>query len=688
MSRLGANTFVAVALASLMITSACVGGEDEPNKDDLYGMEGDLEPTPPLGKDDSQNRRGLWVNTNTRATQVWSATEKWEDTDTPRAKLAGMAWGADSGLTWDQKFTKWVDSMSRTASIAGYYDTFMLTTPWGKTLPSPKLECAEMAMFLRISFAAWYNLPFFLEAMDRHGTRIYFGHNGVRTRDGRYKSTPNYGHWYKDHTKMTAEQYTAEWPRDDKLRKRKMYGGTDDHSTVLGQEGAVTGTYMDEIHLNKRVGYFTMLTLNYLGSVNLADANNMYNIVPESVRSGDVLVHRWQRNGIGHVMIVKSVTPIGEGNLDVNLASGSMPRRQAKWESGYASKSNLTNSYAGGEGSNSDGREYVKLGGGIKRFRVTKNIGGYWTNTWMRADEANWINSTDYDRLRVRPARFEAILGEVSPEQQKTSLLASIEDARNHLRRYPASCSARERRERAFEDLYDLMARAPFNMDKAEVDRQFRKLEDEVLAELEYDKSKTCCWNSTNAGMYGVIMEKARREQAQADADGVCLKPTVFMNHTDGYDRWKTLASELGTPWVPWSEDETCNQRDVAADTEAEHQQSDFCDRGESNNTDACSDSLEDNNSQETAARPAGGESLKMCEGDVDWFYFAGATTVTIEFDHSVGDLDMAVYNASGERLDISQSTSNSESLEVGSEGGYVKVYGYQGATGDYTLSL
>jgi len=687
MSRLGSHSFFAAALVAVML-SACVGGSDEPNKDDLYGMEGDLEPTPPLGKEDSQNRRGLFVNTNTRATQVWSATNKWEDKDTAAAKLPGMAWPADSEFSWDKKYSLWVASMVRVASEAGYYDTFTLTTPWGKTLPSPKLECAEMAMFLRATFSAWYNLPFYLEAMDRHGTRIYFGHNGVRTRNGRYKSTPNYGSWYADHTKLTSEQYTANWPSDAKLRKRKMYGGTD-NQTMLGDD-ATTGTYMDEIHLNKRAGYFTMLLLNYLGSMNLADANNLYNIVPESVRPGDVLVERWQRSGIGHTLIVKDVVELGEGNLDVNLISGSMPRRQGKWETGYASKSSLTNPYTGGVGTASDGNEYVKLGGGIKRFRVTKNIGGYWTNTWMNADEANWINSTDYERIRARPQRFASILGEVTPEMQRISLLASIEDARNHLRRYPASCSARERRERAFEDLYDLSERK-FNMDKTAVDREHRKLEDETLGELVYDKSKTCCWNSTNAAMYGVIMEFARREQAQADADGVCVKPTVFMNHSDGYARYKALAEEMGVggQWVAWSEDESCSQRDVASDTEAEHQQSDFCARADGGgSTNECTDAHEPNNSQATAATPDSGASLSICEGDVDWFFFGSATSVTIEFTHSDGDLDMSVYNAAGERLSISQGTSNSETVSVPSAGGYVKVYGYDGATGDYTLSL
>jgi len=475
-------------VAALLASGACVDPGDAGGPDEEYGMEGPVDPTPPAGKEDSENRRGLWVNTNTTRTQVWTARNKWEDTDTPAARKAGIAWGADSGLDWDEKYQRWLASLERTASDAGYYDTFILTTPWGKSLPSPRLECAEMAMFLRITFSAWYELPFFMEAVSG-GQRVYFGHNGVRTASGRFASTPEFAIKYKDYSSMAPADYQAHWPSDSALRTHKLWGGEDTQPS-LG-DGATFGTYLDEIHLNKRVGYFTALTINYLGSMNVADSANTYNIVPEAVRPGDVLLERWQRSGIGHTVVVKDVTDIGEGNKDVTAVSGSMPRRQGKWESGVATKYYFTSSYAGGPGSNSDGDEYAKLGGGLRRFRVTKNVGGYWTNTWMRADEAHWINSTDYPRIAARPARFQQMLGQVSPAQLRDELLAQIADARRHLQQYPASCSARERREGAFDQLYDLMERN-FATTRTQVDAQYRELADYVFAELEYDQSKTC----------------------------------------------------------------------------------------------------------------------------------------------------------------------------------------------------
>jgi hypothetical protein len=254
-----------------------------------------------------------------------------------------------------------------------------------------------------------------------------------------------------------------------------------------------------------------------------------------------------------------------------------MPRRQGKHESGVASKYYFTSEYTGGEGVASDGTPYAKLGGGLKRFRVTKNVGGYWTNTWMAADEAHWINSTDYARIAARPARFKSILGQVSAAQQKTELLAQIADARRHLSNYPASCSARERREGAFRSLYGLASE--LGTTEAALDAEYRTLEDYVLGELEYTKSKTCCWNSSTPAMYALIMAKAEADQAAADARGVCVAPVVFASRSDGYAVWASYAASVGrgSEWKAWSEDEGCPQRNVAADTIAPLDATPYC---------------------------------------------------------------------------------------------------------------
>lgn len=655
------------------------GGDPQQALDDEWGMDGALQPTPPPGKEDAQNRKGLAVATDTTRTQVWTARNKWEDTDTPAAKKAGLAWGANSGLTWDQKYDAWIRSLAFTTSDDGSYQTVVLTTPWGKQLASPALECAETSLFLRITFAAWYELPWFMETVDGSGKRVFFGHNGVRTASGRYAGSPEFAIKYKDYSASPPQT----WPQDATLRGKHVAGGEDVQPAV---GGAGLGAYLDEIHLNKRAGYFTIMALDYLGSMNLADSANTYNIVPDTVRPGDMLLERWQKQGIGHTLVVQDVVAIGEGNLDVTLISGSMPRRQGKKESGTAAKSYFTSDYTGGQGTNWEGDEYAKLGGGAKRWRVTKNVGGVWTNTWMSADEASWINSTDYVAIAARPARFAQILGQVAPEQQRTELLAEIDDARAHLRQYPASCSARERREQAFRDLYDLSART-WGTTRAAIDAQYRAADDYVFEELVYGQSKTCCWDSSTAAMYGVIMDYEKDEQARAAAMGTCVAPTVFRAETSGYDRWAQYAAQTGraAAWVGWREDEACAQRDVAQDTIGVAPDTAFCALGGGGGS--CTDAQEPNDASSAAKSVGVGTTtgLRICGGDDDWFKVSGSRTVAIQLTSSAGDLDLAAYDASGAQIAISQSTGDREEVSLPA-GGTVHVYGYNGATNAYTL--
>ncbi len=668
--------------------AACADDGGERDIDEEWGMEGALEPVPAPGKDDSEYRKGLLVATDTTRTQVWSARNAWDDTTTTAARTAGIAWSVDSGLSWDKKYAAWIDAMEFIPAADGYSQTVKFTTPWGRTFASPSLECAEMSIFLRITFSAWYELPFFMESVDGTGKRVFFGHNGVRTSSGRYAASPEFAIKYPDHSKKPAAEWMATWPKDTALRTKRVAGGEDSQPAFAG---GPFGTYLDEIHLNKRAAYFTVMALNYLGSMNLADTANAYNLVPEAVHAGDMLIERWQKNGIGHTLVVKEVLPIGEGNLDVITISGSMPRRQGKRESGVASKGYFTSEYAGGLGTNSDGLEYAKLGGGVKRWRVAKNVGGYWTNTWMRGDEAAWVNSTDYVRIAARPGRFQQLLGQVSPEQQRTELLAQIEDSRRHLRNYPASCSARERREGAFAELYALSSRT-WGTSQAELDRLHRKPEDYVLAELAYTTSKTCCWNSTTAVMYDVIMAEANAEIAAAAAAGTCAAPTVFMSQTDGYGRWSARAQAMGqgTAWRAWSEDESCPQRGVARDEVAAVEQTAFCSLGSGGGGGGtCTDRFEPNDSRTAATAVGVGTQadLRVCSADHDWFTSATARTVRIAFRHGDGDLDLAAYDAGGARVGQSAGTGDTEQVTVPA-GGTVEVIGYNGATGAYTLTV
>lgn len=484
-------------------------------------------------------------------TDVWKVTRQWDDIDAD----AGIAWSASSGLTWDEKYGKWIASFQWTPSSDGWSTTFIMTTPWGKTVPAPVLECAETSLFLRVTFAAWYGLPIQFEALGDNGQRMYFGHFGIRTQSGNAPGMPEFAVRYQDYSNT---DWQSKWPSDATLRQRMIHG-----------PDQVFGDYLDDIHVNKRVGYFTTLVLDYLGSANLADVSNTYNLQPEAVRPGDFLLERWQKVGIGHTLVVKDVTPVGDATLDITLVSGSMPRRQGAKASGESAKSYFTGQYTGGPGTNSDGDAYVKLGGGLKRWRVAKPLNGFWTNTWMPGDEAHWINSNDYDALSARPARFEQLLGMVPLEQQKTELLAQIADARHHLSQYPASCAARSQREEAFRQLYEVESSLE-QKSASQVDGEQRKLEDYVFAELDYNKSKTCCWDSSSSAMYDIIMQEAAADKAAADASGTCAAPTVFEAQADGtYQRWVDYASSIGrgADWKAYTDDEGCGAKGITTDT-------------------------------------------------------------------------------------------------------------------------
>ncbi len=83
-------------------------------------------------------------------------------------------------------------------------------------------------------------------------------------------------------------------------------------------------------------------------------------------------------------------------------------------------------------------------------------------------------------------------------------------------------------------------------------------------------------------------------------------------------------------------------------------------------------------------------QGLMICSGDDDYYGVSvgGGLSASISFDHGAGDLDLELYR-DGSSLDTSTSTSDSESVSGDGGGTYVvRVYGYQGAQGSYSLNL
>jgi hypothetical protein len=520
----------------------------------------ELDPGPPLGKEDSAGVPSLPVNGDYSATQAWTVTNQWEDTNTPDAQLAGMAWPANSGLNWDQKFAAWVGSFQQIPNLDNSWNTITLSTPFGKSVPGPKVDCADLAILLRFSFAAWYHLPVYLVGYDG-GNAVYFGHFGVRTASGQWSHAPAFAQ-YKDYSNETPAQYGASWPQDTSLRTRGVSAGDD--LPNLGP-GAREGAFLDEIHLNKRAARLVLFAQAYLGSHNMVDSRNTYNLVPEALHTGDVLMFARAPNIDGHTTIVTRVTSLAPGSMQAESIYGNDPPAQPQWQSPGETRSLFTDQEGGGPSLNTPyggNTPYSHLNGGLKRFRVAKAHNGKWMNTWMDADEASWINDTNYDAIAARVARFAQLLADPDPAVQRDQLVAVIAEKRTYLQAHPSSCAARTDRESAFTSLYSLMQDS-FGMDRTAVDTQYRTIDDYVFAPLDYSKSRTCCWDHTNSAMYQIIMAY---EMAQS-ASG-CVEPTIFKLTANSYDPFAAYATSSGQggSWLPWSADEQCDQASATDD--------------------------------------------------------------------------------------------------------------------------
>jgi hypothetical protein len=386
----------------ISLSGACLEPPLEPSGPDAVGA---LESGPPVALDPAP--AGVSFSTVTGPSIAWGSTDTvWEVTRmwNQVSPEAGIAWPADSGLTWEEKYVAWVESMATITREDGG-TTFEISSPHGVLLPAPVLESTEVAILLRVAFASWYGLPFHLEA-SVSGSRVYLGHFGFRNADGtRFSATPNFRTAYVDHTETWAEGMP--WPSDANLAARGVFGGGDEMPFLpdVNGEPARAGAYFDALFLNKRAGHFMLLAIAWFGSTHLASEANMMHVQPEAIRAGDVLLHRWQPLEDGHTMPVMRVSWPLVDRLHVALASGPMPRRQPLWEEGASVVSYFTSDHAGGPGVNDDGDAYATLGGGLRRWRVPTPMSGIWVAaTGSSAGVA--IDASSHAEIAARPARF------------------------------------------------------------------------------------------------------------------------------------------------------------------------------------------------------------------------------------------------------------------------------------------
>lgn len=541
---------------SLSVPACSASDDAEDGLDDGIGAECTTDSDFGCAGTTQDEVREAIVGPAVRATsaEAWAVTRKWADVDA----AAGLAWPANSGLSWEEKFHQWVLQVEKVRGDSG--ETMRIVTPQGRSLDAPRLECADLGIFLRMTFAAWYKLPFYLTGW-LNGKAAYFGHFGVIDRNGNtFSGFPAFKTRYKDHESTWREGQA--WPKDSTLRARHSSANPSQDGVVIDGEalpyGATTGTYLDELFLNKRAAYMYILLDAYFGSLNLADGGNTYQVKGEAVSGGDMLIKRWQFAGIGHLMNITHVVDNGDGTKAVSLVQGYMPPRQAEWLNPERAHPNFTNPYSGGEGQTYDNppRTYVSLGGGLRRWRTPVVISGRWNNIVPMADRGNYIEDTDHEALLERWRGFSTLLSTGNPERAYQIAQDNLEAAREKLRNRPASCSSRSGREASWTELF--RTGQAIGKSRETIVEENRKLEDFVFAELIYNQSKTCCWLKPDNTMYSIIMQYAEQEQADAAANNECKQPTPFRLTDGSYDIWKNYATSIGrsADWRDWTRDE------------------------------------------------------------------------------------------------------------------------------------
>lgn len=600
-------------LALLAIAPAC------------FGIACSAEPTDDDGTEEAQGavaeERGPVAPPAGASTEVWKVTRNWTDRNPA------------TGNSFEKDYIDWVASFPKTASFR-YGETVKIKTPPGapyeRELDAPTLECADTALFARVAFASLLGLPFYMRSGD-----LYAGHFGMIDQNG----TPHrsFGTAYRNFADNAAWRPGQPWPSDRSLRRKHAASYKSGDETfveeVPGTKGGA-GAWFDEFFVNKRVGHFLVTLVDLFGSVNLAQEGNMFHITPESTLPGDALVHRHGKFApIGHTLFVYQSRTVRPGRMEIEVVSGSMPARQAVWEAHYQSRSYFLSSHAGGpetvqecrtgynlnyedksqcrkeldtrdraEGApcpsgysehsydqtkcvryeiiRSENTDIRAMGGGIRRFRTPVLRGGRWMNIVPASARDIYIPDTDLERVGARVAQFEQLLNLGTPDERKQAALATIESQRDYIKTAPSTCSKRKAREEAFQDLYRAYQDSG-EYDKAKIDKEHRKLEDYVFAELDYDTSRTCCWNSTKAEHYGTVMAWAQAEMKRAETQGVCAAPPVFKasGGGDGYTAVRTFARANNMPFPEgWTEDEPCKAKDITDDTiTARGKEADFC---------------------------------------------------------------------------------------------------------------
>ena len=117
------------------------------------------------------------------------------------------------------------------------------------------------------------------------------------------------------------------------------------------------------------------------------------------------------------MLVMEQEDSVG-GRMTVEVASGSYVAAPAEMGERSLKQIPIYSQECGGAGISDDGYAYAALGGGIKRWRHPKAIGGQYYNVVSDKDRDVFIESSNHVAIAERVTIYEEILGELPPSKR------------------------------------------------------------------------------------------------------------------------------------------------------------------------------------------------------------------------------------------------------------------------------
>jgi hypothetical protein len=538
---------------------------------------------------------------------AWQVKNQWTDRSTESAMKAGLAWMANSGLSWEEKYREWlrrlpinIDQVIQNSTQRDPLESFELVNPQGKRVKIPALYPSQLILLLRASFASFYHLPFVLIAQRNQSltdqqanateeevlkhSLVYFGHFGLKGLYGNIEDSANFSAFF-DHS--AEYEKTEIWKQDLMLRQQAFALGDDVFSMLATDfnrlqedenikkipNGQVVkiGEFLDDFFCNKRTAHWMLYLLRYFSIEHIQDDYHSVQIDGQNLTQGDILLIKSDRL---YGYWIKQADRFQE-QLDLRLAVSSRQGEAILSSNDSKHLVNIDLNYLGLQQTIESQNDYNPFNfnpywlptflyaGGFKRMTFPTVHQGYWLNSIQDEEMDFSLSSQNIVQLKERTNQLNQLTQENNQVVQSTpleQLLNQIRDIRQKIRKEPSRCELRTQREVLFESLYELLF--DYGYSRERVDEEFRLFEDFVFQMLE-NNSKTCCWHyealADQTETWGdSILKIAKSMMDHGEEISYCYDVPKFMTEDGHYAIWEAKAEELNLFWPDWDSSAAC----------------------------------------------------------------------------------------------------------------------------------